>query len=58
MRFSVHAIIILLISCTTRDEIGNLVVDSLDMSSNDFTKQLSYKSEFEIFQNDSRMLNL
>lgn len=45
-------------SCANNDEEANLVFDYLDMTSNDYTVQMSYRSTIEIFQNSSYTIDI
>jgi hypothetical protein len=59
MRFSASIVLISsLIACMADEENGGLVVDSLDMSSNDFTVQITYKGQVEIFQNEPYIISI
>ena len=45
--------LLLIFSSCNSDMDDELVVDYLDMSANDFSVQVSYSSDIEIFQNES-----
>ncbi|MFO0361853.1 MAG: hypothetical protein ACK500_08485 [Flavobacteriales bacterium] len=46
------------LSCSDNDGEANLVVDYLDMTSNDYSVQTSYRSMVELFQNNSYPIDI
>jgi len=50
------SLVLIFMSCADSNE--DLVVDYLDMSSNDYSVQLSYQGEIEMFQNNSYTLDI